>query len=355
VLHYTHRWLELSAGFVHDQIVNSRHHKYVLVRDRFENRQAYPYRWVWSLASLQHRARTHFDNSAMLLAAGSATRAKLCHVHFAYAAPDVLDLVQRRGIPFVLSLHGHDASAWPQDHPEDFRRLTPAVSAVIVPSLFLAERATHLGFGPDRIRVIPAGIDTRWFSPGSPRSGTPNEVLFVGRLVAKKGVDVLLAAWARVAEAVPGTRLRVIGDGPMRPLVTSANIPGLVYEPPDPARRRAQVRDAMRAAAVVVTPSRTAADGDVESLLLVNLEAQACGAPVVTTDHGGIPEFVRAGRTALVVAEGEPGALAEALTTVLGDHALAVRMGREGVGWAQQFDVRRCAAKVDDLYDELLN
>lgn len=354
VLHYTHRWLELSAGFVHDQIKASRYRKVVLVRDRFENRGTYPLRPVWSLASVRSRTRTSFDNASMIHAAGTVARVQLCHVHFAYAAPDVERLVRRRDIPFVLSLHGHDASAWPRDHADDFALLTRVVSSVVVPSAFLGARAVELGFREDCIRVIPAGIDTTWFSPGSAAEPDPMEVLFVGRLVEKKGVDVLLEAWAQVATAVPAARLRLIGDGPLRSLVTARLGAGASYEPPDAGRRRSQVRDAIRKASIVVTPSRTGADGDVESLLLVNLEAQATGRAVVTTRHGGIPEFVKDGETAVVVREGDADALAGALIGLLRDPALARRLGKQGVEWASRFDVSACAARVDALYDELL-
>ena len=115
-----------------------------------------------------------------------------------------------------------------------------------------------------------------------------------------------------------------------------------------------QSRAAIRAASVVASPSRTATDDAVESLLIVNLEAQASGRPVVTTRHGGIPEFVDEGRTALVVPEADPAALARALVAVLRDHQLAARLGGAGPAWARQFDVGVCAARVDAVYDALL-
>ena len=110
----------------------------------------------------------------------------------------------------------------------------------------------------------------------------------------------------------------------------------------------------MRRARLVVTPSRTAADGDVETLLLVNLEAQASGRPVVTTRHGGIPEFVEEGRTALLVPEGDADELANATIEVLTDEGLAKRLGEAGPGWARRFDVDTCAAQGDDLYESLI-
>ncbi len=110
------------------------------------------------------------------------------------------------------------------------------------------------------------------------------------------------------------------------------------------------MRSAITAARAVVSPSRTALDDSVESLLVVNLEAQASGRPVVTTRHGGIPEYVDDGATALVVPEADPIELAAALVRVLTDDALAARLGAAGPAWAARFDVAGCAAALDDLY-----
>jgi colanic acid/amylovoran biosynthesis glycosyltransferase len=152
---------------------------------------------------------------------------------------------------------------------------------------------------------------------------------------------------------VPEATLHVLGDGPLATLLPQAGA-GVVHVRPDPSRRAHQVRDLLRDASVVTTPSRTAADGDAESLLLVNLEAQASGRPVVTTRHGGIPEYVDDGTSALLVPEGDADALAAALIRVLEDDALATRLGQHGRVVATRYDVAACTAAVDDLYDELV-
>jgi len=222
---------------------------------------------------------------------------------------------------------------------------------VIVPSQFLVAPVCALGVPRERVVAIPAGVDVRLFVP-TPLPAGPPEVLFVGRFVEKKGLDVLLQAWPEVRSKVPDARLRLLGHGPLEGMARSAG-PEVVVELTDERRRAAQVREALRAAFVVVTPSRTASDQDAESLLLVNLEAQASGRPVVTTKHGGIPEFVSDGTTAVLVPENDPAALADALVEVLSDEEMARRMGRAGPGWARRFDVRDCTARIDDLYDAL--
>jgi glycosyltransferase involved in cell wall biosynthesis len=218
---------------------------------------------------------------------------------------------------------------------------------VVVPSRFLLERAVEAGARADRVRVLPSGVDRAVFRPAPPSDGQPTAV-FVGRFVEKKGLDVLAAAWPAVRAAVPGARLLLLGEGPL------AVLPDAERWVLDPRRRADQVREALQRASVVVTPSRTAADGDSESLLLVNLEAQAVGRPVVSTRHGGIPEAVEEGRSALLVPEADPAALADAVVALLRDPDRAREMGRAGVEVAARFDADLLAARVDALYDELL-
>jgi glycosyltransferase involved in cell wall biosynthesis len=300
------------------------------------------------------RRAARIARTAALAAITTTARAAVLHVHFGYAVHDVLGVVQRRKLPLVLSLHGDDATALPHQRPGFYDPVVDAVDALVVPSRWLADRAADLGFDPARTHVIPAGVDTALFTP-SPLPDGPPIVAFVGRFVDKKGLDTLLAAWPSVLEAVPDAQLRVLGDGPGAALLDDTVRPrGVVHVPPDPSRRHEQVRDHLRSATVVASPSRTAFDGDAESLLLVNLEAQACGRAVVTTRHGGIPEFVAEGTTALVVTEGDVPELAGALINVLSDHDLAVRLGEAGPAQAARFDVARCSARVDAVYDDLV-
>lgn len=359
VLHYVDRWLPLSAGFVHALVERSTHDAVVVSRDRPEHVDAFPVPALRSLAAAGRVGPGRLVRAARTAGLGWLARRHqvgLVHVHFGYAAHDVLGLVGRRPRPLVLSLHGDDVTALPALRPGHYERITPAVDALVVPSRWLADRTADLGFAPERTHVVPSGVDTSRFTP-TPLPAGPPVVAFVGRLVEKKGLDVLLSAWPAVRRAVATAELHVLGDGPQRELVaTAAADPdlGVTHHRPDAARRHDQVRDLLRTATVVATPSRTAADGDAESLLLVNLEAQASGRPVVTTRHGGIPEFVAEGRSALVVEPADPRALAAALTAVLQDTDLAARLGAAGPEVAARFDVARGAAAVDALYDSLL-
>ncbi|HWA65664.1 MAG TPA: glycosyltransferase [Mycobacteriales bacterium] len=352
VAHYIDRWLDLSAGFVAAHVRNSRHRSVVISRQGWWHLEAYDLRPRYTLCHLRDRVPDRYKYAALRAQLGpllALTRSELLHVHFGYAAPDVLDSVGSR--PYVLSLHGQDVTGLVTEKPGYYDRVVGRVDAAIVPSRFLAAAAKAVGFTDEQIRVIPSGVDTEFFSPAPLPDGPPT-VTYVGRLVEKKGLDVLLAAWPEVLADVPDARLRVLGDGDLAPLLADPP-PSVTHLRPQVARRHDQVRDELRRASVVVTPSRTGRTGDAESLLLVNLEAGATGRPVVSTRHGGIPEYVEDGRTGLLVPEADPSALAAALIRLLRDRDLASRLGAAAIDHVAQWDVRRCTARVDALYEEL--
>jgi colanic acid/amylovoran biosynthesis glycosyltransferase len=350
VLHYVQRWLEVSAQFVHAQISRSRHRSVVVSLETPLNLDRYPIAPLVSLGWTNRLPPGGVRRRAVsvgLNVVSARHHASLVHVHFGYRVRDVQGMVRRRGLPWVLSLHGEDATAAVGRDPHLYDGVIEEASAVIVPSHIFKDIAVGLGAPAERVVVVPSGVDTRWFTP-SPLPMEP-VVTFVGRFVEKKGVDVLLAAWPSVIAAVPGARLQLCGYGPLEPV--TGTLPSVeVVRAPD----RVAVRQLIRDAQVVVAPSRTAGDGDAESLLLVNLEAAASARPVVSTRHGGIPEYVVDGETGLLVPEGDPDALAQALVSVLEDDALAARLGQAGARWAARFDVSECAGRVDDIYDRVL-
>lgn len=351
-LQFIDTWLRPSEQFVHGLVTRLRHPPVVMSSMGLENVDRFPVSPLISLGSVSARLPLRLRPTVVTAAlVGTAIRhhVRLVHVHHGYRLHEVEAASRLLRLPVVVSLHGHDVTGYIEEHPTIYEGILDRVSAAIVPSHFLADLAVAAGCRADTVHVIPSGVDTSWFSP-TPLPDGPPVVLFVGRFVEKKGLDVLLDAWLEVRRAVPDARLRLLGFGPLEALARSAG-PGVevVIAP-----THAEVREAIRQATVVVSPSRTAPDDAVESLLIVNLEAQASARPVVTTLHGAIPEFVEEGRTALLVPEADPGALAEALTTVLRDRGLAEQLAAAGPESARRFDATDCAARVDALYDSLM-
>ena len=244
-------------------------------------------------------------------------------------------IVARAGLEFAIKVHGSDLSYTVRPHPDRFvpfaREGTDAASGLLVGSRYTAEDLWETVGDPElpkRTRLGPPGVDTREFrpipeaealpavqelasriegetpddsfgrdGPAAARAlaewveGTPR-VLFVGKLIRNKGVDLLVAAWPAVLEANPGARLLLVGFGDLRDeleaqirdlgeeVASSISVSGRL--------EHAEVAEVMPAARTLVMPSVFP-----EAFGMVAAEAAACGVPPVSADHSGMREVSR--------------------------------------------------------------
>lgn len=181
-------------------------------------------------------------------------------------------------------------------------------------------------------------------------------VLAVGRLVRKKGFDVLVEAAARLAAEGIAIEVTIIGnDGDhgdaLRQLIESRGLSRVVslVGPQD----QRTLFDEYHRAHVFCLPCRILADGDRDGIPNVLMEAMACGTPAVTTDVSGIPEMVHDGANGLVVPPDDVEALAAALRRVSRDPLLARRLGEAARRTAsERFDGDRLASGLANLFLE---
>jgi glycosyltransferase involved in cell wall biosynthesis len=220
---------------------------------------------------------------------------------------------------------------------------------IVVSSPPLGEHATVLTPYRDRVRVIPFGIDPApWTAePGAPSPAGPPFVLFAGRHVPYKGVDVLLRALAGSdAHAV------IAGDGPKRAawqqLAAELGLDGRVTFPGEVTDT--ELRRLMHACAAFVLPSVTRA----EAFGYVQLEAMAAGKPLISTDvPSGVSWVNQDGRTGLVVPAGDADALRAAMLRLLDDGGLRARMGAAGRARVEEeFTLGRLRERLRQLYEE---
>lgn len=278
---------------------------------------------------------------------------RLLHAQFGTDGVFAWPIAKRLGIPLVVTFFGFDAtirSASPVWKAYEFRRrqLYRRAAQILTVSEFIREKLIADGCPPERVETHYTGIDTERFERSDEESSEPF-VLFVGRLVEKKGCADLIEAVRRVQ----ALRLVVIGDGPLRDSLEKQaeglNVSFLGACAP------AEVRAWMNRAAIFALPSRSARSGDAEGLPFVILEAQSMGLPVVSTRHAGIPEAVVDGETGFLCDEGDVESIAANLLRLSRDEPLRRKMGSAGRDRMRlQFDLRTQTGKLEALYDRVL-
>jgi colanic acid/amylovoran biosynthesis glycosyltransferase len=252
------------------------------------------------------------------------------HAHFASVATTVARLASLlSGVPYSFTAHAKDIYHESVE-PEDLRRkLADAHHVVTVSDYNLAHLRETYGPDADRVHRVYNGLDltdATWSDPAD----RPPLVVAVGRLVEKKGFDVLLDALALLHQRHPEVRAVIAGDGALAgDLQAQRDRLGLqsVVDLPGPLPQT-QVRDLLARAAVFAAPCVVGPDGNRDGLPTVLLEAMAAGAPAVSTDVTGIPEVVRDDETGLLVPQHDPVRLAEAIERLVTDRPLGSRLSR---------------------------
>jgi glycosyltransferase involved in cell wall biosynthesis len=176
--------------------------------------------------------------------------------------------------------------------------------------------------------VAPMGVDFHGlFTPGPTQDRRPGEILFVGRLVEKKGIRHLIAAMPAILGHLPGARLTVVGSGPeeayLRNLVQERGLDG--YVDFVGARSPAELPAFYRRASIFVAPFVTAADGDREGLGLVTIEAIACGCPVLVGDTPAVNDILDPGEADLCLDPRHTDLLAARILAILREPEAACR------------------------------
>jgi glycosyltransferase involved in cell wall biosynthesis len=203
------------------------------------------------------------------------------------------------------------------------------------------------------VEIIPYAVEM----PALPAAPATTEaiVLFVGRLVERKGVNYLVDAVALLPPSL-NTRLVVIGDGPDRPALearaAAANSPHPIefrgWVTPD------QLHAAYASATAFALPAVVDERGDTEGLGMVLLEAMSYRVPVVTTALGGITDIVAEGENGLIVPPNDAPALATALERLITDRPLAHRLGDGGLHViASRFSWPHIIDQFAAIYDAL--
>lgn len=212
---------------------------------------------------------------------------------------------------------------------------------VFVNSTFTRDILLRRGITPDHMVLLYAGVDTQLFQPGPAdvelraRYGLSGKkiILTVGRLVERKGHDMVLQALPQVARHVPEVAYLIVGSGPrhaaLQALARRLGVDRMVHFAGEVEER--DLPSFYRLCDVFAMPNRAVpATGDVEGFGLVFLEASACEKPVIGGYSGGAVDAIVDGVTGLLVQPLEVGEIADALVRILTDAAYGTRLGQLG-------------------------
>jgi glycosyltransferase involved in cell wall biosynthesis len=226
-----------------------------------------------------------------------------------------------------------------------------SLDRVIVPSRATADNLIQMGIRPEKLQVLPRGVDIDRFSPNHrnrhawERYGLngATKLLYVGRVSKEKSLDCLMEAYQKLRDDGIKVELAIVGDGPYRSqLAEKTNgTPGVTFTG---YVGGSDLSELFASADVFVFPSTTDTFGNVV------LEAQASSLPVVVTDQGGPSELVIHNRTGMIVPGEDPEALCRAVARLATDDALRGRMASAARDHAEQMTHDYAASELWNFY-----
>jgi len=215
------------------------------------------------------------------------------------------------------------------------------VSVSTVVSRAMYDYAIQIGADPVNLSIIPMGVDLKKRFVPRKKKKKGETLLFVGRLVEKKGLQYLIEALPIIQDYFPRATLHVVGDGPEK------------IELENQTRRLAVARyvrfygalgqeklpEYYQMADVVVFPSVIAKDGDQEGFGLVLVEALGCECPVVVTDLSAMQDIIENGKTGIVVPQKNVDVMAEKIIYLLNNPDIGRSLGEKGRDYVmKQYD-----------------
>jgi glycosyltransferase involved in cell wall biosynthesis len=219
----------------------------------------------------------------------------------------------------------------------------------------ISDKLLSLGLHRERVTVIPNGIDVHAFDPGrhigreEAQSGAKQVVGIVARLDLQKGFDYLLRAVATLRGSFPGLRLLIVGEGPDRAAIEQMVRRYELGEVVTMAGQRTDMPAVYAGIDIFVLPSLN------EGLPMTLLEAMAAGKPIVATRVGAIATVITDQLTGLLIAPADEAALVHALSRLLADSELRLRLGQNARAHVEQnFTAAAMVQKYRTVYEVVL-
>src|SRR5437763_4909476 len=276
------------------------------------------------------------------------------HAHFAgMAARTAYWINEFFAVPYSFTAHANDIFA-PRDFAVSLAKLIGRAAAVVTVSDY-AVRLLQERFAESAAKIhrVYNGVDLFRFS-ATDFGSSPPEILSIGRLIEKKGFSDLISACGLLRSRGRTFHCSIIGEGPLEQLLRAQIAAAGLKDFVALTGPQTQVEIATRLghAAAFALPCTHEADGGMDNLPTVVMEAMAAGLPVISTPLAGVPEMVEDGVNGELVPERDPAALADAIERLLDDSERACRFGDRGRQIARdKFPIEESARQLRELFD----
>ncbi|MEY8734781.1 glycosyltransferase [Peribacillus frigoritolerans] len=350
---YRERYLPISETFIYEQIRNmAQYGPHVFYRELLDESTLFPSSNLYQYQDLKTTIE-HFHNHNI----------RLIYARFGTGGVQMLPLKRVTNLPMITSFHGSDVSKQivkKEDYAASLPELFRKGDMFTVVCEHMRTRLITLGCPAHKITVLKSGIDLGKF-PFQPKvSANKDEIrlLSVGRLVEKKGINILIQAFAQIAEKYPNSKLTIIGEGEQRKnleeLIKKLHLNDRVEL--KGKRSHQEVREHLMDCDLFCISSHIGSDGNVEGIPNVIMEAMAMGRVVVSTAHAGIPELVIHGETGYLVPEKDVVALSDMLIHAIehqSEWSLLIENGHRKV--EQEHDIHKQIQKLEQLFTNLID
>jgi len=275
------------------------------------------------------------------------------HSHFASSATNVARISSHfSNVPFSFTAHAKDIFHENTDFRDLQTKLRDASAVVTVSDYNFNYLHRTFGSYANSVRRIYNGMDLKKLSYRKPENRKPN-IITIGRLIEKKGLDVLIDACAILAKKDLEFNCSIIGKGDLEPQLQAQINENQLQDKVKLAGAipRREVIESFYNAAVFAAPAIIAQDGNRDGLPTTLLESMALGTPCVATDVTGIPEIITDKVTGLSVEQNDPVGLANALEKLLHNPSLGVSLSENAHKLIElKFDISKNSAKIREIF-----
>lgn len=287
----------------------------------------------------------------------------IVHCHFGPCGNfgTLLKELDATGGKLITAFHGYDMSKYLKMNGNRVYESLFGKGDVFLPiSECWKVKLIELGCSKEKTVVHRMGINTAKFrfTPRKPKIKEKVQLLTIGRLVQKKGVQYSIKAVAKVMKRFPNIEYKIIGDGPLKKnledLIEELGVGDRVKLPG--WKQQEELVKILTEADILLAPSVTSHDGDQEGIPVVLMEALAQGLPVVSTYHSGIPELVQDKKSGLLVQERDVNSLVEKLEYLFVHQEIWAELGQAGRKHVEEYyEINKLNDQLVALYEKTLD